>query len=102
MMASTNWSWVSWFGRDVARGKVAHLVGVRRRDKEYGALHGDLPRAPRMHLAEEQVDDDADHPQEDVILPVDHRVELLRRGLRAAGPRSRGPLHGGGCFRFRN
>jgi len=54
-------------------------------------MAGYLPRSARVNFAEEQVDKDGHGPEEGVILPDTHRVELLGR-CRVGGALGRSSL----------
>lgn len=89
---------------EMGEARAAHLVGVRRGNEQDRALPWDLPGASGMDLTEEQIDKDGHEPQESVIFPVAHGVELGGRLWRAGAlgwrrqtrARSRGGGRGGG------
>jgi len=60
-------------------GSCAYLVSMRSSDEDYRTPPWYFPRSSRMHLAEEQVDQDGEGPEEYIVYPIRHvRVFLLR------------------------
>ena len=50
---------------------MAYLICVRGSDDDNGSSPGNLPGSARVHLAEEEVDEDGERPQDQVIQPPD-------------------------------
>lgn len=58
-------------------GTWTYLVRVGRRDKENRTRLGDSPRASGHNLLEKGVDKVADDEDKEVVLPVDHGIQLF-------------------------
>lgn len=74
----------------------AYLIGMRSGNEEHWTALRDLPRTPRNDFAEEGIDQVADDVHEEVVLPIDHGIQLLLtlgvgRGLRRRGALSSRP-----------
>lgn len=62
---------------------LAHLVRMWRGNEQDRALARDLPRASRVNLAEEEVNEDGHEPLKGVIFPLAHGIQLGMGGRRA-------------------
>lgn len=97
----------AWKTGTTGRG-VTNLIRVRRGDEEDRTRLGNLPGASRVNFTEEEVDEDTKNPEEEVVLPVHHGIELLWRGRvrhalrRRSGGRSSvvGHICDGACIRM--
>lgn len=65
-------------------GHYAYLVRMRSRDEDNRTPPWNFPRAARMDLAEEKVNQYGKRPEEYIVYPVRHLrvVPLLLRGVR--------------------
>ncbi len=67
---------------------------MRSGDEQHRTVARYLPRASRVDFAEEEVGEDGHDPEEGVVFPVAHRIELLMLGRMSRVLRGHARLRG--------